>query len=858
MYIFAYPQSKWQATNLQLTPYCQEKYLMRSKRFILSSLGILFFFTTEAQIRLNEIIFDESDSTSIVVLELENISYDRLEISKIFFETNGVRNELKSAGQMVGPRELIYVVDLEVKAEKYVFSSTAYGVLNTDLLIHKDSVIFSVGYEAQVLQKYAQPLIEPSHHWSFLDYKGLRIPHIIDHVDAFLGIPNDDYLSITSSHYNPNLLSTIKVSEKTGFKPCDSSPNAMVILRDSIYRFSGWEWSGNDLETPRAISGLYASKASPSLSFNPILEQAPYDPYASFFTLNDSLYAVSSNNVWSSFNGRDWSYRNHDLNLIMDVIPTDAPGVLIVDKDGVYYTEDLIEFDLRINIPLPKDETVLTNHIYKDGTLFQYRGYVFEEELDTWFSPDSIRVYKDILGKPQVEEYRKDHFPEDLIWNPYVLFDDKVYSFFGWSTHYNYLSHNGNFNTIYQSEDGLNFEEFSRETDVKISPRHAAYALVQDDYVVLSSGYSGGWYDNLNEDIYFFFGETMDHYFSSDSLVLARGFGQFHYDFEDNLSSQLLSRAPSFVVRQSTDSVISSHLDSSNLVISDFGLGITHLLITSYHEGEEIFIKEIVVDVQQNPVLRNIPNRFVLQEGVGTLNIDLREYVADPKRDTYVYEASLGKEILELDQEGPLLHLQAGQFGSDTLLVDIQNDFGGLQFEIPIKVNSRPFRNMKSDTIKIYTDEYALLNLQNIYSDPEGDSITFDILSVSANLEDFHFDHTTVTYSNGLGQLQVEITDEFGGVLIDTLFLEALASGNSTSTQDLLVYPNPLNGTELLMIERLAPNQWISLVDLHGNVVISKRSTEIVEYLDLTRLKFGVYLLIVGEELGNARRIIKN
>lgn len=670
-------------------------------RKILSWLLMLSTYSVIGQIRVNEVIFSDDDPRNIELIELENIGFETYETSQFSVNAEMIGNNVPIESSEIEPSSLFYLVEHEDVAESNGISPSSYIVFPLDDLIVNDSIMFSIGLGSEVFEEVNLPIIDAGNHWSFLNYKGLRISHIISNTQSFLQIPNDDYFNHKSPFYNPSLFELVQVSQETGFPKSDSSPNAMVILRDSIYRFSGWQWDG-DLEiAPFGRSSLYASKNSTSPVFNPILEEPPYPPYSSFFTFQDSLYVIEDK-IWSSRNGVEWKERNHDLGVMLDVINHGTKEVVLITSNGIYLSDDLVSFHRKIELPIPPAETLWTNHIIIGDDLFQYRGFTFNPDLFFYFSPDTTRVFRNFLSdSTYIEEYARDDFPEDFIWNPYVRFNDKVYSFFGWSNHHKSNMNDGNFDLILESDDGINFREFFLDSDRTVSARHATYVVPNQDYIILCAGYPAGVWEDLEDDLYFFFGDDPKSYFIYDSIYLEPGFGEFEYDFSSNVAALIPDDQRSYTITMSADSIVSPLVNSDRLLISEAGTGVTYLSINLRGGGGDIPVKKLAIRVGNNaPIGSN--QTLLLQEGFRTAAVDLQQVFNDPENDSTSYELlTLNNSVASFQLINDRVLVTENSYGATSFEVQASDTFGASRI---VKIN---LRVIQASEVLVYPNPFS-------------------------------------------------------------------------------------------------------------------------------------------------------
>lgn len=120
-------------------------------------------------------------------------------------------------------------------------------------------------------------------------YDGKRVFALLDAADLTLGSANVDPGPV------------VRISERAGFRPRDSSPNAIVQYDEYYWVFGGWSNFAHDVWS--SVADVWKSRDG--VNWQLVNSSPPYSPYSSFFVFQNRIWALGHNS-YSSTDGVDW------------------------------------------------------------------------------------------------------------------------------------------------------------------------------------------------------------------------------------------------------------------------------------------------------------------------------------------------------------------------------------------------------------------------------------------------------------------------------------------------------------------------------------------------------------------------
>jgi hypothetical protein len=133
---------------------------------------------------------------------------------------------------------------------------------------------------------------------------------------------------------------------------------------------------------------------------------------------------------------------------------------------------------------------------------------------------------------------------------------------------------------------------------------------------------------------------------------------------------------------------------------------------------------------------------------------------------------------------------------------------------------------------------------------------------VSANYLNINVGAYSSFYLNDIDQdgfLNLFVGQDLGGLYHFEVDPNSQAEiGEVGNKLDLIIYPNPTDGTITLYSEKLEKLSF-NVLDLYGNMILSKQEFSQTTNLDLTEYSSGIYLVIIENEAGDrvVKRVVK-
>lgn len=295
---------------------------------------------------------------------------------------------------------------------------------------------------------------------------------------------------------------------------------------------------------------------------------------------------------------------------------------------------------------------------------------------------------------------------------------------------------------------------------------------------------------------------------------------------------------------------------------NSYSAGVTHLDIDGDGDNDAIFanfsrrleIWENLTDPDLSnnpPVVENSINDQVLIEGFESTTINLEEVFVDADEDALMYTVvSSEQEVVTVTESAGTLTITEVGLGASTISVTADDGKGGTvtdEFETTVEAapNNPPvIEQAFSDTSIEEGIGLEGIELNNRFSDPDGDVLTFTAVSSDASIVSVSLSGSTFGYAGvSIGTATVSITadDGNGGMVTDEFEVAVEAEALALVEEDLLIYPNPTQGQ--ISIRYRATLNLLSITDVSGRKVkynlIEQDQDRLV--IDLSTEKEGIY-----------------
>lgn len=273
-----------------------------------------------------------------------------------------------------------------------------------------------------------------------------------------------------------------KLTNKTGFEPRDSAPNAALVFDGKIWVLAGYRFTGVDWRSSSDVwcssDGIHWELKNPS---------PPYNPYSGYAVFKEKLWAFDPSGCYSSVDGVVWQNESPGgfpggwsarITVFNDELWYYNDRKIGKSSDGITWTTVLDDVPWEGNRAWP----AFVNH---NGRLYFFGGGINANTgndyyyNDVWSSSDGIHWE---LLTPNAE-WPGRH------WFSYFSFDGKLWMMGGWDYSQYLNGEYGNAHDVWVSPDGKHWKQVISD---EIWPtRHAALSWVKDNALYLSSGYGG-------------------------------------------------------------------------------------------------------------------------------------------------------------------------------------------------------------------------------------------------------------------------------------------------------------------------------------------------------------------------------
>jgi hypothetical protein len=296
----------------------------------------------------------------------------------------------------------------------------------------------------------------------------------------------------TPNSSNKELAPWKKLSSGTLFSPRDSSPNASLVHDGYMWVMGGYRYADR-----KYFSRSDVWRSADGVHWELVNDHPPYDPYSVFVSFKGKIWAFHDVS-FSSVDGVTWDTVKTNV-----TFPQGHRGTLFNDQiwlqrhKTIWKSSDGVSWEL-VTASAPWQARAIPAFLAFKGKLWMYGGGIGYGTLSQYYFRD---VWSSENGKDWVLETPQADW-DGRYWFTYQAFDDRLWVMGGWSffeiTNGNY----GNKNDVWTSTDGKVWEQV--QLDYKWAPRHASLSWVKDNAIWFSSGYGGGGYLNLYNDIWKF------------------------------------------------------------------------------------------------------------------------------------------------------------------------------------------------------------------------------------------------------------------------------------------------------------------------------------------------------------------
>jgi hypothetical protein len=291
---------------------------------------------------------------------------------------------------------------------------------------------------------------------------------------------------------NPHSGPVMHLSERAGFRPRDSSANAIVRYADRYWVFGGWSNYAHDVwysapDVWTSADGVNWTLVNPS---------PPYSPYSAFLVYQNRIWAIS-NRSFSSSDGIEWREEPLQVGLLNRVVlfrgalVTHGANGIRSSVEGNTWTTLLFSmpwgaFRVEPHLIVHADRLWLFGgaDLAPDGS--------FTPRNDVWVSSDGVTwtaVTQNAAWQPRR-------------WSNAISYDDKLWIFNGlnydlWPQEFSNVA------DIWYSSNGADW--YPLTAGALWGARHASFmTATPDGGVLIAAGYGSGGVERMYSDVWKF------------------------------------------------------------------------------------------------------------------------------------------------------------------------------------------------------------------------------------------------------------------------------------------------------------------------------------------------------------------
>ena len=261
------------------------------------------------------------------------------------------------------------------------------------------------------------------------------------------------------------------------------------------------------------------------------------------------------------------------------------------------------------------------------------------------------------------------------------------------------------------------------------------------------------------------------------------GFTSFSIDM-DNVFTDIDGDELSFSAVSDNEGVVTVSISSNILTVTESGIGTANITVTANDEFGMIVIDEFDILVNVIPAAINPVSDTLVNEGFGSIDIDISNVFTDADGDTLSLDAvsdntdaalvSINEDILRINENGT---------GTANITVTANDGNGGyITNEFNIIINAIPkVANPVSDINVSEGFSGTTIDISETFSDNDGDELSFTVSSDNTGIATVSINGNTLTITEaGTGSAHITLTanDGVGGSVNDIFTININEAGN--------------------------------------------------------------------------------
>lgn len=273
--------------------------------------------------------------------------------------------------------------------------------------------------------------------------------------------------------------------------------------------------------------------------------------------------------------------------------------------------------------------------------------------------------------------------------------------------------------------------------------------------------------------------------------MLTPGAGDRTLDLLNYFSDADATNILTFTAVSADSAIATATVTGNQVVISPVAAGVTDVTITANDGKTGIVSKTFRVVVNNGPEVVNPISDQSATVGAD-VTVDVTNVFRDLDGDTLIYEAtSVDSSVATVSVNGAQVTVTPVGGGSAEIRVTAKDGKGGtVTSTFTIRVNQPPQAGTLADQIVMLGEGDKTIDLSQVFSDVDGDTLTFTAVSLQPNVANANVAGNQLTIhplAGGTATIQVTANDGKGGTVSDTFNVRINQVPQASDIADLVV-----------------------------------------------------------------------